>query len=330
MWWYDFSIAKTRYRNSCFTTKKYLAEEYANKVFVEAYKNKKLNIKNPTFKQCWEYFCKHNVSYMARLTKAPTYQLKLTAKLAIEFFKDKKIDSNACVQFFTHVQNTRKLSSRTVCKYIESLSVIFKFCVSHEIMNSNPLTKANLTSYHKEKKKIRVRFLEKHEYTNLLATCKQIVPEIAPYIQFAKETGLRQGEQLSLTWEQIDFHSKTIYLIKTKTDMPRTVPLSPKAFKILQKAWTGKIKLEKPFPLPVSTLNTKWYKLLKQTELKNFHWHDLRHSFASWAVKGWHTWQKKPMDLYRVSRWLGHSDIKMTQRYAHLQIDDLKEEIQED
>ncbi|APF86788.1 hypothetical protein BCR16_08205 [Ralstonia solanacearum FJAT-1458] len=60
-------------------------------------------------------------------------------------------------------------------------------------------------------------------------------PVLADLVPFALETGMRRGEMLALDWEYIDFQRRTAYLPKTKTDTPRTVPLSTKALAILQK-----------------------------------------------------------------------------------------------
>jgi integrase len=62
---------------------------------------------------------------------------------------------------------------------------------------------------------------------------------------------------------------------------------------------------------------------LKKANIQDLHWHDLRHTFATWALKGWFSWQTKPFDIYRLQKWLGHKNIKTTQRYAHLETADL-------
>ncbi len=67
--------------------------------------------------------------------------------------------------------------------------------------------------------------------------------------------------------------------------------------------------------------NTDWKRYLKTAGIEDFHWHDLRHTFASRLVM-------REVDLYTVSKLLGHSNMDMTQRYAHLAPDYLQKAVE--
>ncbi len=59
-----------------------------------------------------------------------------------------------------------------------------------------------------------------------------------------------------------------------------------------------------------NNLRTSFYTVLRKVGIEDFRWHDLRHTFATRLAQA-------GVDLYKISRLLGHKDIKMTQRYAH-------------
>jgi site-specific recombinase XerD len=61
----------------------------------------------------------------------------------------------------------------------------------------------------------------------------------------------------------------------------------------------------------MTSITTAWRNLRRLAKLRNFHFHDLRHHFASRLVQA-------GVDLNSVRELLGHSDIKMVLRYAHL------------
>jgi len=133
-------------------------------------------------------------------------------------------------------------------------------------------------------------------------------------LYFTVYTGQRKSEIAKLKWQDIDFKKNTVNLTDSKTGK-RPFYLNQKALDILKKVpridnnpyiFCGKINC-----MPISRINRLWNKIRKNLGLKNVRIHDLRHSFASFAVE-------KGMDLYTLSKLLGHKSIKSTERYAHL------------
>ncbi len=152
--------------------------------------------------------------------------------------------------------------------------------------------------------------------------------DVKDLVLFAVNTGLRQGELLSLQFRQVNFGNRTIVLDNqthiTKSKKIRSVPLNETAFKIIQNRNDG--KSENVFTLRESGIKQDWivhnFKkyVLKADINPKLHFHSLRHTFASWLVQS-------GVSIYNVSKLLGHSDIKTTEIYTHLRTEDLHNSI---
>ena len=133
-------------------------------------------------------------------------------------------------------------------------------------------------------------------------------------------TGIRQGSLFDLLWSDVSFQEGilTVRPPAEKNSKLIRIPMNPTLTKTLL-AWkeqTGRDGDELVFPSPktgtvMDNCRKAWAGVLKVADIKNFRWHDMRHDFASQLVM-------KGVDLNTVRELLGHSDIKMTIRYAHL------------
>ena len=139
-----------------------------------------------------------------------------------------------------------------------------------------------------------------------------------PFVLLALNTGARRGELFNLTWKHIDFdrHLMTLHGGGTKNRQTRHVPLNSEAIRVL-KTWKPANATPEAFVFPgedgarLTSLKTAWTKLVKAIKLRA-RVHDLRHTFASRLVQN-------GVELAIVRELMGHSDIRVTQRYAHLQ-----------
>jgi len=163
----------------------------------------------------------------------------------------------------------------------------------------------------------RVRFLTQDEEQRLLGATPT---RYHAMITIAIHTGLRKSEMLKLEWRDIDLKRKQTQRAgvqvrqrsncPTKRNRRRHFPRLSKV-RLIDNAFVfpGDIPGERMKDLP-----KYWEEYRMKAGLEDLHWHDLRHTFASRLVMG-------GVDLYTVSKLLGHHDVKMTTRYAHLSPD---------
>src|SRR6185312_7883089 len=143
-----------------------------------------------------------------------------------------------------------------------------------------------------------------------LPVIKGYSDHLMPLALLALNTGLRRGELLALTWADIDMDAKqlTVRAATAKSGKSRHVPLNSEALAVL-KQWQRQHSEGRLFKSKLSTHT--WPRLMETAAIENFRFHDLRHTFASRLVMN-------GVDLNTVRELLGHADITMTLRYAHL------------
>ncbi len=144
---------------------------------------------------------------------------------------------------------------------------------------------------------------------------------LKPLVLISLNSGIRQGSLFGLKWADVDFETDTITLRGTNNKAGKTahLPANSIVMKTLR-AWREQSRPTRDsalvFPSPVSNkqldnVKKSWAAVLKEAQIKDFRWHDMRHDFASQLVM-------KGVDLNTVRELMGHADMKMTMRYAHL------------
>jgi integrase len=164
----------------------------------------------------------------------------------------------------------------------------------------------------------RLRWLEPDEEARLLAACQASRnPHLAPIVTVAHETGLRLGELLGLTWHHsIDLSRGVLRLELTKSGKRREVPMRQAVYDVfaaMPEPRQGRVWHQR-------TVKRGWAGAVQRAGLTDFHFHDLRHSFASW-------WVMRGGSLQALKDVLGHSSLTMTLKYAHLSPDHLRSEM---
>lgn len=209
------------------------------------------------------------------------------------------------------IERLKTLAPKTVHGMLTFLSQAFNRAVSLKKIPSNPchgVEKPRITS--------KVNVLEVPQLQRLLDEAKKI--PIYPLVFLAANTGMRIGEILGLTWENIDM-DKCVIKVKqqrrygTKSDLKtdaslRDIGVSKEVIETLK---TMPVNGEYVFPMAESTVNRQFFKICAKAGIDDFTIHDLRHTHASLLLAA-----GEP--LTNVSQRLGHANPSITAKlYAH-------------
>jgi len=202
--------------------------------------------------------------------------------------------------------------------------------VDDNVITNNPAYKVKkLQIPHNE-----MRILNKQEALKALSTAKDFYPDFYPLLFTALSTGLRRGELIALTWDDISWESNRIRINKSfhknklttpkTTNSIRNVEMSNNLKKILQewKEYCPKSDLKLVFPnqsgnfLDANNMvKRRFHYTLKLAGLNRIRFHDLRHTYASLLIS-----QNLPVKF--IQGQMGHSSVKVTiDRYGHLMPD---------
>lgn len=242
------------------------------------------------------------------------------------------------------------LKASSLNRRLTALKAAINWAVKRNIIENNPLAKLERLS--EEDSDTKVRYLSDEERERFMAALDEREKELRdardshnewlkvrnlqtvtridendfadhlkPLVLLSLSTGIRRNSLLSLQWRDINFNDETIMVraATSKSGKQYYVPMNEQVIEILSK-WRKQLKNPGPntlvFPSPqtgkkMDNCNTAWAALLKRADIQDFRWHDMRHDFASQLVM-------MGVDLNTVRELLGHADMKMTLRYAHL------------
>lgn len=238
-----------------------------------------------------------------------------------DHFKDQYADEirRADIAALVASLKGRSLKTATIRRYLATLSSVLGFAVRSGWIPDNPVVRFDKRLV--PEAQARTRFLSHGEYRRLL---KCSGSSLRPVLEIAVHTGMRLEEILSLRWTQVDLNRREIELQHTKSKRPRVIPLSDPAVATLV-AMHERSSGQYVFTNPATgtryrSLRSPFRTACRRAGIEDMRFHDLRHTFASWAVQS-------GVDLYRLSRILGHTTLQMTTRYAHLSTDHLHEAV---
>jgi integrase len=201
-----------------------------------------------------------------------------------------------------------KVASATVRKELNALKHLFRLAVEEwAYILVSPAQGVKPP----KKPADRVRFLQPGEMKVVVDACPAW---LQPVVLLAVATGMRRGEILALRWLDVSLELGIILLPQTKNGDGRSVSLNQTALKVLRSV---PVRLDtkptdKLFPdVTPAQVSEHFTRLCRKAGILDFHFHDLRHTHASWL-------RQNGTQLDVIAKQLGHRDLRMTARYAHL------------
>ena len=304
LWWVKISHAAGCLQQSTGTADKRKAQEFHDKLKASLWDQQKLGVKR---QYSWQEAV---VRYLAETShKASTAADKSHLRWLDGHLKDLSLQdiSRDLVQAITAARIAEGVTNATVNRTMEIVRAILrKAAYDWEWLEKVPRVRLL-----KEPKR-RIRWLTKKEAGRLIG---ELPPHLAAMTRFSLETGLRQGNVMGLQWSQVDLTRRTAWIHPDQAKARRAipVPLSATAVIVLREQ-VGK-HTQNVFTYrgkPVQQVNTKaWTNALRRAGIRDFRWHDLRHTWASWHVQS-------GTPLHVLQELGGWESVEMVRRYAHL------------
>ncbi len=214
----------------------------------------------------------------------------------------------------------KTVSPATVNRELAFLKRIYNDAIQNGKVSANPVRRVKLF----KENNARVRFLTEEEENKLRV---EMTAENWWFVVLALNTGLRQAEQFNLRWEHVNFDTGIITIPRSKNGEVRHVPMNDTVRVVLSELpsrmrsdWVFPTRRGNPTQADTWVLR-KFKPALGRAGIADFHWHDLRHTFASRLVM-------RHVPLTTVKELMGHKTIAMTLRYSHLAPEHLMQAVQ--
>jgi integrase len=229
----------------------------------------------------------------------------------------RRFNSMALEQFQTE-RLERGNKPATVNRLLATIKHMFTKAVEWDMVEEETLKRVRKVKLLEENNR-RLRYLSQEECQGLIRECDG---HLRPIVICALNTGMRRGEILNLTWDNLDLQNGFILLDQTKNGERREIPINATLREILEELFRGTKerprRIDVPWVFydpssgkPYQSVKRSFASACRRAKIKDFTFHDLRHTFASHLVMA-------GVDLATVKELLGHKTLTMTLRYAHL------------
>jgi len=224
------------------------------------------------------------------------------------------------VENYRNIRLNEKKAKATVNRELACLKCMFNAAILWDKAKENPVVKVKL--FREDNK--RSRYFTEDEIEKLLRACKiSSATHLYPIIIVALNTGMRRGEILNLKWRDVDLVNKFVHIEISKSGKRRDIPMNDLLTETLK---SGKIEFDRGQDeyvfcdddgKPFKNLKRSFKTALKRANIDigsgktKVTFHTCRHTFGSY-------WMMNDGNIYTLSKILGHSSVKVTERYAHL------------
>ena len=299
-WQIDIVHGDKRIRRSSGTVDKQKAQELHDKLKHELWRVENVGDKQSYL---WDEACIRWLKEKSHKRSLDDDKIKIKMLTGLRGLELKQLNRSLIM----NIVNKLECSDSTKNRYITLIKSILNKCAGEWEW----IDKAPTLSKFKEPKR-RIRWITKQEAERLLNNLPELLSDMA---LFSLMTGLRQSNVLFLEWEQVDLARKTAWIHpdQSKSGRPIGVPLNTTAVSVLLKH-QGKHP-DRVFTRngnPVRCMdNATWKRALEKSGIRDFRWHDLRHTWASWLVQS-------GVPLLELQEMGGWESVEMVRRYAHL------------
>lgn len=305
VWYIDFTFEGKRIRQAVGTSKK--EAQQALDVIKGKILSGKFDVQDTIPSITFEDLAKLYIPY-AQANKKSWKRDITSLKNLLPVFGEQRLKDISPLDIEQYkLQRRKEITPAGVNRELALKKYMFSLAIKWKKVNRNPVKEVKLF---KEKNQ-RLRFLSQEEIQKLIE-CSQ--PQLRPIIIVALHTGMRKGELLGLTWEDIDFKNNQIILDETKSGYSRKIDIDYKLkeylFKLESRNTSDYVFLNK-HGKPYRDVNTALRIALKKARIKNVTMHTLRHTFGAW-----HAMMGTPLPT--IKELMGHRAIQTTMRYIHL------------
>jgi integrase len=208
----------------------------------------------------------------------------------------------------------KALAGATLNRYASAIAAVLTWAIRRRLAPKGFDHPARRIEYRTERA-TKTRFLSDEERGRLLAACKASKwPRLYLLVLMALTTGARKGALMGLRWRDVDTGLRVIHVGRSKNGDPQALPLVPAVVEELERFRAGPDALVFPSRLNATkamAFEERWREALQAADIRNYRFHDNRHSCASYLAQHGAT-------LLEIGDLLGHRQVSMTKRYSHL------------